>query len=199
MRGGLFIVLAVVWVFLVAGCECAGPYGSGGGDGGGGYAGGGDGARVEHLLYYEWLGTSPGAGFTRTDLVAVEIDLTNGRRRRVHLTANHPEPMIEMPGEERPAVLARARWEALSAEEDEAIRSALRSWLEARPHETSDHARSVGRESGYILRFTLRTAERVYRVRVNPPPDDAVPMTEDRAYPAFLKVKSALTGDGLVG
>jgi len=113
-------------------------------------------AQPQHLLYYEWLGSSPGAGYTRTDLSAVEIDFISEQRRVVHRVARHPSPMIDRPGEDPPPLLEREPWTAMPQEESDAIRRAIRSWLDASPHAITDHDRSVGRESAYMLRFTLR-------------------------------------------
>lgn len=155
-------------------------------------------ADAVHILYYEWLGSSPGADFTRTDLHAVEIDFIAGQRRTVRLVARRPEPMIDRPGEEPPSVLEAEPWMPLPPEEDDVIRAAVRSWLEASPYATSDHQRAVGRESAYMLRFSLRAVDRTYRVRVNPPTEERVPMTFDPAYVKFLELRRMIAADGFV-
>lgn len=137
---------------------------------------GGAGADSVSLMYYEWYGTSPGAGFIITDLRAAEIDFTGARRRSVSATARLPEPMIEHPREDLPRLLEAEPWSPMDPGDAAAVRSAVRAWLATSPPGTCDSVQSRGREDGYAVRFVLRTGEAVYRVRVNPP-NEEVPET----------------------
>ena len=68
--------ITLMWAVLVCGCH------------------GSDGSKVisadepQRIVYYHWLGVSPGAGYTHTSLCAFEIDLVQGRGRRI-LTGRH--------------------------------------------------------------------------------------------------------------
>ncbi len=154
------------WQFLVAAAMA--PLGAAPPDHGAEKQGGADGPH--HVFYYRWHGMSPGAGFTRTVLFALELDLVGGRLRSAEADPGPSEPMPGGQPEDARALLARQPWTPLADDEVGGFRALVEAWLATEPPETYGRFRGLGREDGYREELVVRLEGKQVRTAINPRP-----------------------------
>ena len=147
--------------------------------------------RPLRLLYYKWTGSSPGVGFLRTDVKAVEIDFTGDRVRSVVAFARAPGAMLPRRQAAILGQLSAQMWCVLPDSRADEIRRAAAAWLQTDPPKTCYTSRRTGREDGYTERLTLSTAVVECTVWVNP---ENTPVSRDACSPgpAYQRLIDAL-------
>ena len=103
---------------------------------------------VEHVFFYCWSGMSRGAGFTRTSLTAIEVDLVGKRTRALAKGAQAPAAMLPRQQEEIEALLARSPWQPLAPERAQGLADMARLWLRTNPPPVYNRPMALGREDG---------------------------------------------------
>jgi len=154
---------------------------------------------VEHVFFYCWSGTSPGAGFTRTSLTAIEVDLVGKRMRALASSARAPSAMLPHQQEEIEALLARSPWQPLAPERAQGLADMARLWLRTDPPPVYNRPMGLGREDGFAEGLVVRSGSQEREVKVNPhgaarPGDRAFPPPEWYALQAYL---ASLAGTGI--
>lgn len=124
--------------------------------------------RIEHLQYHRWSGMSPGAGFTRTTLNAVEIDFTTNRFRRFDAIAKAPEPMLPWQVQEIARCLQGQEWQDLDDEQAAQLTAIVRRWLQTEPPTTYNQPRVLGREDGYAEELAATLSDGKHSLSTNP-------------------------------
>ena len=116
------------------------------------------------LLYFDWARYSPGAGFTRSDSRAIEIDFERHQVRSIVESVKAPQPMRSPLGP-----LGAQPWADPPAKREAEIRRALVVWLDTEPQRKCYLMRAYGsRESSYTEQLIAKTTSGDYAVHVNP-------------------------------
>ncbi len=107
------------------------------------------------VFYYQWSGKSPGGGFTRTSIVAFEIDLVRQRIRHLHTTAAAPEPMLPSQKDSIIELVAFRPWVPLARQEADMYLQLTTRWIETDPPASYVVQRRLGREDGWSEELTV--------------------------------------------
>ena len=106
-------------------------------------------AAPTRLFYCTWSGTSPGAGFTSTSLLACEMDLAKRHVRALSRTAQHPQKMLPYDRTEIIKLLAGEAAQPLTEPRADVLRAAARAWLATDPPKSYDEPHGLGTEDGF--------------------------------------------------
>lgn len=175
-----FLTAAVLTLFILVGCDAPQTQG-----------GRALKPAVNHLLYCRWSGLSPGAGFTRTQLTAWEVDFEARRIRGLVRTAQVPQPMLPYERTEIAALVEECAWKAVPPEDMQNLTAAVQAWLETAPPAMYNEPGSLGHEDGYFEELTVRMGSREHVSGINPrggfsPADPLNPPPQWRALLANL-------------
>lgn len=121
--------------------------------------------RPVELSYYQWHGSSPGAGYFATTINAYELDLAQRRYRHIDVEARAPDPML--PSDDTSALqrLREADWRGLSALELARIDRMLHAWLATDPPDRYGIDLPIGsREDASAAGITVRAGNEAERV-----------------------------------
>lgn len=122
---------------------------------------------IGQLLYCRWEGMSKGAGFSRTYLDAIQVDMPGKRYRRITRSASVPEPMLPYQQAEVSALLEDTDWVALAPDTVRHLTMIARIWLETHPPPAYTQPRVLGREDGCAETLALQMNGENLSVNIN--------------------------------
>ena len=108
-----------------------------------------------HLRYKSWSGVSPGAGFTHTSLIVVDLNLPERKIRKLIRSASRPDAMLPHADRSISVLLGRVPWQDLPAEKVEAFDTLIRAWLATSPPSTYNSPMGLGREDGHMTQLSV--------------------------------------------
>ena len=120
------------------------------------------------LEYTVWTGTSPGAGFTRTSLKVIELDLPRSRIRHFWRIASAPSPMLPYSKVKIDRMIATLPWEKLKGEEVSHLKSLIKGWVETNPPKEYNKFMALGHEDGYVEKLSVSWSEKEVTTNINP-------------------------------
>jgi hypothetical protein len=148
-----------------------------------------------HLSYFLWSGTSAGAGFTRMLTTSIEVDLSSGRRRRLHQSTS--TMMVWNRSPRRPPrgwpELLEDRT-PLSIEQVKELADLVEAWLATDPPHVYNRIGGLGREDARVEWLVVQSGDRTHITSINPR-REALPGDPHRAPPEWYSLIAAIRTD----
>lgn len=152
----------------------------------------------DRIIYIQWSGSSPGAGFTWTNATVCEVDVKNRRHRSISKTASAPQPMIGHTEEALLALLKPVTWSSTTPDEHSRLRKLLAAWMKTGSPKIYVVEKMLGREDGYLeeLIVVTRNVRRVTSINTRRMDDSPSPPDEWKALLSGIGKLAMLWGPG---
>jgi len=120
------------------------------------------------LRYRQWSGVSPGAGSSHTSLIAVELDLSKSKMRKLWKSASRPTPMLPHDEAGTVKLLADIPWTDISKEDAVKFSSLIQAWLATKPPAAYNSPMALGREDGFLTELSVSWGTNTVATELNP-------------------------------